>query len=241
MARVLLTPLKWPGWRKKSPAAFKPVTPAPKLGQGLLLTGLAGFIDAVGFIELGGYYTSFMSGNTTQLGNYLLDRPSAAALLPLGLLLLFFTGSTVGSLLSLASERFGPALVAALLFSSTTGAIALHFAGADSPLSMGPLAFGAGAQNALLSPAGSVRLGATFVTGTLFAAGQDLAKAIHRLAPRWRWTQHLLVWLSLLLGAALGAVSYQRLGPLALLAPAALHAAFCLGLALRQHKAGPLP
>jgi uncharacterized membrane protein YoaK (UPF0700 family) len=38
--------------------------PQRRLFLGLLLTGCAGFIDAIGFIELGGFYTSFMSGNT---------------------------------------------------------------------------------------------------------------------------------------------------------------------------------
>jgi uncharacterized membrane protein YoaK (UPF0700 family) len=212
------------------------VTPAPKLGSGLLLTGSAGFVDAVGFIELGGYYASFMSGNTTQLGADLLGGLSAAALVPLALVLLFFAGSTVGALLSMVSGSYGSALVAVLVFSCTIGALALHFCGLAAPPAMAPLAFGAGAQNAILSPAGSVRLGATFVTGTLFAAGQDLAKAMRNLAPRWRWTQHLLVWLSLLLGAALGAALYQWLEVWALLAPAAVYAAFSLGLALRQPK-----
>ena len=44
------------------------MTPLRDLTVGLVLTGTAGFIDAVGFIALGGFYTSFMSGNTTQLG-----------------------------------------------------------------------------------------------------------------------------------------------------------------------------
>jgi uncharacterized membrane protein YoaK (UPF0700 family) len=38
-----------------------------QLSIGLLLTGLAGYVDALGFVRLGGLYTSFMSGNTTQL------------------------------------------------------------------------------------------------------------------------------------------------------------------------------
>jgi len=42
------------------------VTPTPYLSLGLLLTAAAGMIDVVGFIELGGFYTSFMSGNTTR-------------------------------------------------------------------------------------------------------------------------------------------------------------------------------
>jgi len=35
---------------------------------GLVLTAMAGWVDAIGFLRLGGFYPSFMSGNTTQLG-----------------------------------------------------------------------------------------------------------------------------------------------------------------------------
>ena len=35
---------------------------------GLCLTAVAGWVDAIGFLRLGGLYTSFMSGNTTHLG-----------------------------------------------------------------------------------------------------------------------------------------------------------------------------
>ena len=33
------------------------------------LSGLAGLLDATGFLIANGYFVSFMSGNTTQLGN----------------------------------------------------------------------------------------------------------------------------------------------------------------------------
>jgi uncharacterized membrane protein YoaK (UPF0700 family) len=32
---------------------------------GVLLTAIAGWVDAIGFLSLGGFYVSFMSGNTT--------------------------------------------------------------------------------------------------------------------------------------------------------------------------------
>ncbi|MFN9499121.1 MAG: DUF1275 family protein [Erythrobacteraceae bacterium] len=32
------------------------------------LAGLAGLVDATGFVVAGGYFTSFMSGNTTRMG-----------------------------------------------------------------------------------------------------------------------------------------------------------------------------
>ncbi|MCL2535023.1 MAG: DUF1275 family protein, partial [Nocardiaceae bacterium] len=33
----------------------------------VFLSGLAGFVDAMGFITLGGFFVSFMSGNSTKL------------------------------------------------------------------------------------------------------------------------------------------------------------------------------
>ncbi|HWW25634.1 MAG TPA: DUF1275 family protein, partial [Caulobacter sp.] len=32
------------------------------------LSGVAGYIDAIGFLKLGGFFVSFMSGNSTRLG-----------------------------------------------------------------------------------------------------------------------------------------------------------------------------
>ncbi|MEC8456884.1 MAG: DUF1275 family protein, partial [Pseudomonadota bacterium] len=33
----------------------------------LLLAGLAGYVDSLGFLHLGGVFVSFMSGNSTRL------------------------------------------------------------------------------------------------------------------------------------------------------------------------------
>ena len=76
------------------------MTPTPQLSLGLLLTAAAGFADAIGFIVLGGHYTSFMSGNTTQLGDAIARGPNSVALLTASLVALFFIGSVLGSLLA---------------------------------------------------------------------------------------------------------------------------------------------
>jgi uncharacterized membrane protein YoaK (UPF0700 family) len=209
------------------------MTPTPTLSLGLLLTASAGFIDAVGFIELGGYYTSFMSGNTTQLGASIAAGHVGAFLLPLSLIAMFILGSVIGSLLALVSTRWGPSAVLSLVLTVLATALALSLTGFSSAQSMIVLAGAAGAQNAILPAKGAARLGTTFVTGTLFAAGQDFARALHRQAPRWRWLQHLLVWASLLVGALLGATAYAFWHLNALGTPLLVYLALLLAFSIR--------
>ena len=210
------------------------MTPAPHLSLGLLLTGAAGFADVVGFIELGGHFTSFMSGNTTQLGNALAQASWHSATLPLLLLVLFFCGSFIGSLLALVGgKRWGASLATGMVMACFALTIGLAFSGWPADQFMLMLAAGAGAQNAILPSTDSVRLGITFVTGTLFAAGQDLARAVLKAAPPWRWAQHLLVWASLLLGGLLGALAYGLLGINALIVPLMIYCGFFAAFAVR--------
>lgn len=199
------------------------MTPARALGAGLLLTATAGFVDAIGFITLGGYYISFMSGNTTQLGADLAAGRWTIVLLPVALIALFFAGSFAGSLIAQSSRRWGPALTLAMVVLGIGLTLLLRAGGIEIVVAMLPLAFAAGAQNAVLQPLGAARLGATFVTGTLYAAGQDLARAVTGEAPPLRWLQHLMVWGSLCLGALLGALAFGQWQADALLIPAAAY------------------
>jgi uncharacterized membrane protein YoaK (UPF0700 family) len=212
------------------------VTPAAKLTAGLLLTGSAGFVDAVGFLQLGGYFTSFMSGNTTQLGVGLARATVTAPALPLALVVMFFAGSLLGSLLALSFDSWGQTLIAAAVLVSVAAAIAIAALGLPAGEAMLPLAAGTGAQNAMLAPAGAARLGTTFVTGTLFAAAQDLARSLRRQAPAFRWLQHLAVWAALCAGAAIGAGADLRWGIPALVIPAAVYAGFLVDFARRAAR-----
>lgn len=189
-------------------------------------------MDAVGFIELGGYYTSFMSGNTTQLGTGLIL--SEAVLLPLGLVAMFFFGSFAGSMLALRSRRWGPSLVLGFVIASIAVTLGMSFAGIPATQAMLILAAGAGAQNATLPHNGGARMGTTFVSGTLFAAGQDLAGAFTGTVPRWRWAQQLAVWGALLIGALAGALSHTGMDMTALVVPGAIYLAMLAGFAVRS-------
>jgi uncharacterized membrane protein YoaK (UPF0700 family) len=211
------------------------LTPTPHLTLGMFLTAAAGFADVVGFIELGGHFTSFMSGNTTQLGAALIDGGWSVVLLTGSLIVLFFLGSLAGALLALlAGPRWGAAAVTALVLLSFAVTLALAYLGFPPDQFMLILAAGAGAQNAILSTSGAVRLGTTYVTGTLYTAAQDLARAWRGLAPPWRWAQHLLVWASLLVGGVLGAFGYGQWGISALLAPGLVYVCFLVIFVVRR-------
>jgi hypothetical protein len=63
------------GSRKPGPAAStRPrvgahtlIGPHAQVSFGMLLTAIAGYVDAIGYIELGGLFASFMSGATISL------------------------------------------------------------------------------------------------------------------------------------------------------------------------------
>lgn len=194
----------------------------------MVLTASAELVDAVGFIELGGYFTSFMSGNTTQGGAALVEGNWSVVLLTVSLILLFFIGSVLGPLLAFSNPRWGPAAVSFAVLFGVALTLALALMGFPASQAMLVLAASAGAQNAILPMRGAVRLGATFVTGTLYMAGQDLALALRGTAPKLRWLQHLAIWFGLFGGATLGALLYRFAGIHALFVPVAIYAAFAL-------------
>src|SRR3982074_2099714 len=65
------------------------------------LSALAGYVDGIGFIHLGGLFVSFMSGNSTRMGVSLADGHWHDAAQALGLIALFVTGAALGSLIVL--------------------------------------------------------------------------------------------------------------------------------------------
>ena len=192
-------------------------------------------IDVVGFIELGGFYTSFMSGNTTQLGASLMAF-GPQVFLAAGLIAMFLGGSFLGSLVSSIGHRQGRIGVLAIVILGMLVSVLLYASGFTPAQAMLALAAAAGAQNAVLPQTGAARLGATFVTGTLFAAGQDMARAVRGEAPPLRWVQHIFVWASLLLGAAIGALAYHHWHIAALAVPGAIYLAFMAGYIIRSPR-----
>ncbi|OYY79572.1 MAG: hypothetical protein B7Y43_00370 [Sphingomonas sp. 28-62-20] len=192
-------------------------------------SSVAGFVDAVGFVALGGFFVSFMSGNTTRLGVGLAYRGHDGAI-AIALIAIFVIGVVLGSLVGhRAGARRQPAvlLLVALLLAA---AALLHGAGWHRP-GFVAMALAMGAENAVFERDGEIRIGLTYMTGTLVKLGQRLAMALMG-GDRFGWLPYLAQWSALAAGAALGALSYPLLG-LAALWPAAFVCACLAAISTR--------
>jgi uncharacterized membrane protein YoaK (UPF0700 family) len=191
-----------------------------------LLAALAGFVDAVGFIRSGGFFVSFMSGNSTRLGVGIVQRLHDA-LLAAGLVISFVIGVILGSLIGNAGGRHRGVVVltsiAALL------ALAAYLDSHNYMLgALGVRALGMGAVNTVFERGGEVRFGITYVTGGLVRAGTGIASNILGQTDR-EWPAYLLLWAFFVSGTIAGALAYGP-PPNQTLAAAAV-AAFLLALA----------
>lgn len=140
------------------------------------LPALAGYVDAIGFIKLGGFFVAFMSGNSTQLAVGLAQR-SGGALTAASLVGAFVIGVILGSLAGQISagrrRRTVLLLVAALL------ACAAGLGGAGTAIgAAAAMALAMGAENAVFEHEGDVHIGLTYMTGTLVKMGQRIAAAL---------------------------------------------------------------
>jgi uncharacterized membrane protein YoaK (UPF0700 family) len=182
---------------------------------------MAGMVDAIGFLASGGFFLSFMSGNSTRLSVGLMDAAPYVRMVAL-LLISFVTGVVAGSLIGrnnpLAHTRRQAIIliiISLLLFAAPLIAgfgfllIGLCFA-----------AFCMGLENTLFEREGSVSFGLTYMTGALVKIGQGLATMISG-GPRLDWVPYLLLWLGLISGAAVGALMFGIFGYHSLWLPSA--------------------
>jgi len=171
------------------------------------LSALAGYVDAIGFLHLGGLFVSFMSGNSTRMGVSLAEGQWASALESLGLIVLFVIGAAAGSLIVLGrgvNRQPRVLLVEALLL----GAAALAYAFDQSNVAVAAIVLAMGLENAVFQIHGGGGLGLTYVTGALVKVGQLAAVALTGGA-RWGWTSNLLLWAALVAGSLCGASVYH--------------------------------
>ncbi|MCX7305256.1 MAG: DUF1275 family protein [Hyphomicrobiales bacterium] len=176
------------------------------------LSFLAGFVDALGFMHLGGFFVAFMSGNSTQLAVALPDG-LAGAVMPAALIGLFVLGVMGGTLLE---QRFSSALgllVLAALLGLAAGLAAMRMENAAVLVTP----FVMGAMNTVMRT-GQAGMAVTYMTGNLVKLGQAIVAAFQG-GGRWGWLPFLLLWVGLVTGAVCGAVAYGEIGLTALWLP----------------------
>jgi uncharacterized membrane protein YoaK (UPF0700 family) len=171
------------------------------------LSALAGYVDGIGFLHLGGLFVSFMSGNSTRLGVSLAEANWSNAAEAIGLIALFVTGAACGSLIVLgrgAHRQPWVLLVEAMLLALS----ALCYALGLPKAAIAAMVLAMGLENAVFQIDGGAGLGLTYITGALVKVAQLLAAALSGGA-RWAWLPNLLLWAALVTGGVCGALAYH--------------------------------
>ena len=173
------------------------------------LSALAGFVDATGFLKLGGFFVSFMSGNTTRFAVGLARGTNSAAIAG-GLIATFVLGVIIGTLAGRFAGKRRPAIILGLV--SVLLALAAGFGAAGfSTEAVVAMVLAMGAENAVFAHEGDVHIGLTYMTGTLVKLGQHIASAFLG-GDRFAWWPYFLLWAGLAGGAIIGALVYPYFG-----------------------------
>jgi uncharacterized membrane protein YoaK (UPF0700 family) len=198
------------------------------------LAVVGGFVDAAGFLQLGGIYVSFMSGNSTQLGVSVsnLSADGLTAALVIGA---FVVGVIAGSLVCTAAPiRRKPLVLTAVSLALFAGAL-LQMVGWKLP-ALAAAAVAMGCVNTVFrAEDGPYNVGITYMTGNLVKFADGLVGvATGRRQTFW---PYLLLWLGLIGGAAAGATVFRAIRLESLWIAAA--AAAVLAFASRDVKSVP--
>ena len=185
---------------------------APPLRRAALLCLAAGYVDAYGYVDLGGVFAANMTGNTVLLG-IAAARGEWARIPPYALTLgAFFAGAMATSALKRAFDRaFPPLLLAAALLAAT------ERVGLGGDLELLLLAFAMGLQGASLNRFGTTSLQTVVITSTLLNLadgcvrhGWHAAAGVDDKGPDM--TLLGAAWLAYALGAAAGVLLSSQLG-----------------------------
>jgi uncharacterized membrane protein YoaK (UPF0700 family) len=172
------------------------------------LSALAGYVDGIGFLHLGGLFVSFMSGNSTRLGVGLAEGHWREAAEAFGLIVLFVIGAGIGSLIALGRHVYRQALV--LMVEALLLAVAALCYGFGLPnWAIAAIVLAMGLENAVFQADGGAGIGLTYITGTLVKVGQLVAAALKGGGGRWSWIPNLLLWMALVAGSVCGALAYH--------------------------------
>ncbi|GAB3691398.1 YoaK family protein [Corynebacterium nasicanis] len=173
---------------------------------------IAGFVDSIGFLFLGGVFLSFMSGNTTRIATAAVDGNPDLAWLAGSAVVFFLLGVMEGALVRrLAKQRVRPDQVREVVMVNmcvlfTLAAVAVLLGAPRTAIIIASL--GIGSMNSIFEREGEVSIPLTYMTGTLVKMGQRFVDAFFG-GTHAAWLGHLKMWGGLTLGAFTGALVYR--------------------------------
>ncbi|WP_164885699.1 YoaK family protein [Paenirhodobacter populi] len=185
--------------------------PRRQLAFATLLTGLAGFVDAVGYVQLGHFYLSFMSGNSTHLGMSLAVSGWADAVTAGAIILAFVMGAFLGTLLYDKGGLLRVIVVLAAELAIFLIAIALATRGSVGAALI-PVAAAMGTQNVLRQIIAGADVGKGFISGSLFGLGQSLAGLVQGKSRGRQAVANGLSWVAFVMGVVLGTSVFAAIG-----------------------------
>lgn len=173
---------------------------------------LAGCVDSIGWLLLGGLFVSFMSGNSTQLAVALASGQWEWAARVGCVLGAFFAGVFAGALMRENTRSGSHALLFAVAAAVLGAALAMVRESGVSTAHLLPLAFAMGLLNNARRLVGGAPVGGTFVTGAFVGVAHGLARWVFGKSPLSAVVPYALSWLALGAGALAGVVLLLRAG-----------------------------
>ena len=173
------------------------------------LSALGGFVDALGFLKLGGFFVAFMSGNSTRMSVGLAEGSRDFAIAG-GLIAVFVIGVIFGSVVAHLGHTRRRTWVLVVVTSLLAAGAMLDRVGPEWA-SIGAIVLAMGAVNAVFQKDGEVSIGLTYMTGTLVKMGQRMA-SVFMGGKYTDWIPYFGLWCGLAAGAALGAAMYPIYG-----------------------------
>jgi uncharacterized membrane protein YoaK (UPF0700 family) len=224
-----------------------PPEDAENAALALILAGVAGATDAVGYLTLFGLFTAHMTGNTVAMAAHVGQEAWREALRRGFPIPAFVLGATAGALLGMLARRWGRRYALAFLGQAMVLVLAMalggrRYLGTEPHLTPayflvgGLLAFAMGMQAATLRRVGHWAVRTPFVTGMLASVGMELAAAAADASNRARAATKaaflVALWAAYAGAAVLATLLERGAGFLALALPlAGLVAAEALELA----------
>lgn len=199
-----------------------------RLWHAAALCLIAGFVDAIGYIDLGHVFTANMTGNTVLLGGAL-AKGDRIALSYAGTIGAFAIGAAAATVLKIARVP-----LPALFFAAGALLVGVAFAKPATFAALCALAFVMGLQGGAISTFSGIRLPTVVVTSTLVNLIDGLVRrGLHHTeapAPPRAQLLHLsAAWVAYGIGGGAAVLAQSQL-PLPLLVPAAIYTIVAVGL-----------